>query len=86
MTYQVKHAHLACIRAQSPAHTAPPHKKKKKKKKEASLWLNTCNPSYSVGRDQEDHGSKPARANSFFETLSRKNSSQKKGLVEWLKV
>jgi hypothetical protein len=25
---------------------------------------HTCNPSYSVGRDQEDNGSKPARANS----------------------
>jgi hypothetical protein len=22
-----------------------------------------CNPSYSGGRDQEDHGSKPAQAN-----------------------
>jgi hypothetical protein len=25
---------------------------------------HTCNPSYSDGRDQEDHGSKPAQANS----------------------
>jgi hypothetical protein len=25
---------------------------------------NTCNPSYSGGRDLEDPGSKPARANS----------------------
>jgi hypothetical protein len=25
---------------------------------------HTCNPSYSGGRDQEDNGSKPARANS----------------------
>jgi hypothetical protein len=26
---------------------------------------HACNPSYLRGRDQEDHGSKPARANSF---------------------
>jgi hypothetical protein len=25
---------------------------------------HACNPSYSRGRDREDHGSKPARANS----------------------
>jgi hypothetical protein len=25
---------------------------------------HTCNPSYSGGRDQEDHGSKPAQAKS----------------------
>jgi hypothetical protein len=25
---------------------------------------HACNPSYSGGRDQEDHGSKPARGNS----------------------
>jgi hypothetical protein len=28
------------------------------------LVAPTCNPSYSGGRDQEDHSSKPARANS----------------------
>jgi hypothetical protein len=33
---------------------------------------HACNPSYSGGRDQEDHSSKPAQA--------------KIGLVEWLKV
>jgi hypothetical protein len=26
---------------------------------------HTCNPSYPGGRDQEDHGSKPTRANSW---------------------
>jgi hypothetical protein len=26
------------------------------------LVAHTCNPSYSGGRDQEDHGSKPAQA------------------------
>jgi hypothetical protein len=40
----------------------------------------TYDPSYSGGRDQEDHGSKPARANSC-ETLSRKYLSQKMALV-----
>jgi hypothetical protein len=36
----------------------------------------TCNPSYSGDRDQEDRDSKPAWANS--ETLSEKNPSQKR--------
>jgi hypothetical protein len=45
--------------------------------------VHTCNPSYSGGRDQEDRGSKPARANSSHETLSRK-TQHKKGLLEWL--
>jgi hypothetical protein len=44
---------------------------------------HTCNPSYSGGRDPEDHSLKPAQANSICETLSGKN--YKKGLVEWLK-
>jgi hypothetical protein len=46
---------------------------------------HTYNPSYSGGRDQ-DHSSRPARANSSREILSWKNPSQKIGLVEWLKV
>jgi hypothetical protein len=37
----------------------------------------TCNCSYSGGRDQEDCGLKPAPANSC-ETLFRKNPSQKR--------
>jgi hypothetical protein len=37
------------------------------------------NPSYSGGRNQEDHSLKP-------ETLSRKKHFTKKGLVEWVKV
>jgi hypothetical protein len=36
----------------------------KKKRKSQELVAHGCNPSYSGGRDQEDHGSKPARANS----------------------
>jgi hypothetical protein len=43
------------------------------------------NLSYSEGRDQEDHGSKPAWANSSQDPVSKKPIT-KKGLVEWLKV
>jgi hypothetical protein len=41
-------------------------KKSIKKKKEASRvpMAHACNPRYSEGRDREDHGSKPAWANS----------------------
>jgi hypothetical protein len=42
------------------------------------------NPSYSGGRDQEDHSSKPVGANSPWDPISRK-TYHKKGLVEWLK-
>jgi hypothetical protein len=48
------------------------------------LVTHTCNPSYSRGRDKEDCGLKPERANSSREPIL-KNPSQK-GLVEWLKV
>jgi hypothetical protein len=43
------------------------------------------NPSYSEGRDQENHGSKPARANSS-ERPNLEKPFTKIGLVEWLKV
>jgi hypothetical protein len=43
------------------------------------------NPSYSGGRDQEDHGSKPGQANSSMRP-NLKKSFTKIGLVEWLKV
>jgi hypothetical protein len=36
-----------------------------------------CNPSYSGGRDQEDHGSKPVQANSW-QAPTLKNPSQKR--------
>jgi hypothetical protein len=42
---------------------------------------HASNPSYSGGRDQEDHGLKPSWAKKFCKILS-----QKTGLVEWLKV
>jgi hypothetical protein len=40
---------------------------------------HTCNPSYSVSRDQEDCGSKPAQANSLQDPTS-KIPNTKKGL------
>jgi hypothetical protein len=43
------------------------------------------NPSYSGGRDPEDHGLKPAQANSSL-NLDKNHPKKKKGLVEWLKV
>jgi hypothetical protein len=47
---------------------------------------HACNPSDSGGRDQEDHGSKPAWANSSRTAPHLENIHCKKGLVEWLKV
>jgi hypothetical protein len=38
---------------------------------------HTCNPSYSGGKDQEDHGLKPAWANSLLDPIL-KNLEQKK--------
>jgi hypothetical protein len=44
-----------------------------------------CNPNYSGGKDQEDHGLKPAQANSLREPISKKLIT-KIELVEWLRV
>jgi hypothetical protein len=38
---------------------------------------HACNPSYSGGSDQEDHGLKPAQANSSRDSTSERNPSQK---------
>jgi hypothetical protein len=46
---------------------------------------DTCNPSHSGGRDQEDHGSKPAQANSSMRPYVEKPFT-KIELAEWLKV
>jgi hypothetical protein len=46
---------------------------------------HACNSSYSEGRDQEDQGSKPARANSYVSPYFEKLFT-KIGLVEWLRV
>jgi hypothetical protein len=52
--------------------------------------VQAYNPSYSGGRDQEDHSSKPAQANSSRDLTLRKpitkKKKKKKRLVEWLKV
>jgi hypothetical protein len=45
------------------------------------LVAHTCNPSNSGGRDQEDRGSKPARANSL-QDLTLKKRFAKIGLTD----
>jgi hypothetical protein len=51
---------------------------------------HACNPSYSGDSDQEDHGLKPAQANSSRDPIWKKpitkKKKRKKGPVEWLKV
>jgi hypothetical protein len=47
---------------------------------------HACNPSYSGGRDLEDHSLKAAQANSSGDPISKKKKNHKKGLVEWFKV
>jgi hypothetical protein len=42
--------------------------------------VHTYNPSYSGGRDQEDHGLKPSQANSLGDTILKK-THHKKGLA-----
>jgi hypothetical protein len=50
------------------------------------LVAHACNPSYSGGRDQENHSLNPAQQ-VVWEILSQKKKTHdKKGLVEWLKV
>jgi hypothetical protein len=43
-------------------------------------------PSYSRGRDQEDHGTKSAQANNSQDPISKKKKKKgtKKELAEWL--
>jgi hypothetical protein len=36
-----------------------------------ALVVHVCNPRYLGGRDQEDHGSKPAQANSLQDPISK---------------
>jgi hypothetical protein len=42
------------------------------------MVAHTCNPSYSGGRDQEDHGSRPDQANSSRNPILKKPNTQKK--------
>jgi hypothetical protein len=53
----------------------------KEKDDQPALVAHTYNPSYSRGRDQESHGSKPDQENSLRVPISKK-SHHKKGLVE----
>jgi hypothetical protein len=46
---------------------------------------HACNPSFSGGRDQEDHSLKPTWANSSTRPYLKKPFT-KIGLVKWLKV
>jgi hypothetical protein len=39
---------------------------------------HACNPNYSGSRDQEEHGSKPAQANSLRDPISKKNPAHMK--------
>jgi hypothetical protein len=48
------------------------------------LVAHICNPSYSGGRDQDNHGSRPGWTNSLRDPISK--SPSKIELVEWLKV
>jgi hypothetical protein len=42
-------------------------------KETRALVAHTCNPSYSGDRDQEDHGLKPAQANSLRDLILKKH-------------
>jgi hypothetical protein len=44
---------------------------------------HACNPSYLRGRDQEDHGLKPAQANTLRDPISKQ--PEQKGLEVQLK-
>jgi hypothetical protein len=57
----------------------------RKAKKGRALVAHACNPSYSGGRDQEDHSSKPAWASISARPYIKKPFT-KIGLVESLKV
>jgi hypothetical protein len=43
---------------------------------------HTCNPSYSGGRDQEDHSARPSLANSSKDPTSKKNHKRAGGMAE----
>jgi hypothetical protein len=49
-----------------------------------ALVAHACNPSFSGGRDQEDHSSKPSPGKQFRRPYL-KNTHHTKGLAEWLK-
>jgi hypothetical protein len=43
-----------------------------------ALVAHACNPSYSGGRDEEDHGLRPARANSLQDPIQKQNKTHTK--------
>jgi hypothetical protein len=51
----------------------------KKLKVGQALVAHICNPSYSGGRDQEDHDLKPAQANRLREHILNNPHQNKKG-------
>jgi hypothetical protein len=81
MAQVVKHLPSECEAPSSNTTTVKKKKKKKIKKKSWAPMAYTCDPSYSGGRDQEDHSSKPGQANSSTRPYLEKNL-HKKGLVE----
>jgi hypothetical protein len=48
---------------------------------ELGAAAHTCNPSYSEGRDQEDHGLKPTLAKSLRDPISKNPSHKRVGGV-----
>jgi hypothetical protein len=55
--------------------------KRERERQSQVLVAHAYNPSYSVGRDQEDHSLKPALVNSSRDPILKKTHHQK-GLVE----
>jgi hypothetical protein len=68
----------------SPSHISGPEKSGKLKNSQAPV-AHTCNPSYSGGRNQEDHGLMAAWANSLPDPILKK-THHKIWLVSWLKL
>jgi hypothetical protein len=54
----------------------------KEEKPSQVLVAHTCNPGYSGGRDQEDHGLKPVWANSLRKPISKHPSKNRAGGVD----
>jgi hypothetical protein len=49
--------------------------------KEPGAGRHACNPRYSGGRNQEDRGSKPTRANSLWDPISKIPTTKRAGGV-----
>jgi hypothetical protein len=44
--------------------------------------VHNCNPSYSGGRNQEDHCSKPAGANNSWDSISKPITKKSGGMAQ----